>query len=233
MIIYKATNKVNGKSYIGQTIRNLDKRKKSHISVAYNNPQFAFHHAIIKYGEENFKWEVLCKCKDIDKLNKKEKYYIKEYKTFGKIGYNMTTGGEGFIMSPEAIEKISGKNHHFYGLKGKDNPNYGKLSGKNNPMYGVKGESHPRFGIPHDNKTMQKMSKLAKERFSVPENNPMYGKRGKDCPNYGNRHTDETKNMLREQKLGIPRKKLKCPHCDKIGGDGNMQRWHFDNCKFK
>ena len=231
MIIYKATNKVNGKSYIGQTIRTLYERKKSHFNVAYNNPQFAFHNAIRKYGKENFKWEILCGCKDIDELNKKEKYYIKEYKTFGKNGYNMTTGREGFIMSPEAIEKRSGKNHPFYGLKGKYHPTYGKLSGENNPMYGVTGEAHPRFGIPHKQSAIDKMKK----------NRPDYS--GENNPNYGNhpvswckgltKETDERVGKISESKIGIPRPKLKCPHCNKVGGDGNMHRWHFDNCKFK
>tara|TARA_R110000822_G_scaffold25364_4_gene76833 strand:- start:4047 stop:4751 length:705 start_codon:yes stop_codon:yes gene_type:complete len=229
MIIYKVTNKINDKSYIGQTIRNLDKRKQSHLNVVYNNPQFAFHYAIRKYGKENFKWEVLCECDNIDELNEKEKYYIKEYKTFGETGYNMTTGGEGFIMSTKAIEKKSGKNHHFYGVTGKNNPNYGKLSGENNPMYGVTGEAHPRFGILHKKSSIDKMKK----------NRPDYS--GKNNPNYGNhtvawnkgltKETDERISKYAESKTGIPRKKLKCPHCDKIGGEGNMQRWHFDNCK--
>ena len=32
---------------------------------------------------------------------------------------------------------------------------------------------------------------------------------------------------------GVPRPKLECPHCGFIGGVGNMQRWHFDNCRVK
>lgn len=43
--------------------------------------------------------------------------------------------------------------------------------------------------------------------------------------------SEKTKNKISLIKLGIPRKKIECPHCGKIGGDGNMQRWHLDNCK--
>jgi hypothetical protein len=40
-------------------------------------------------------------------------------------------------------------------------------------------------------------------------------------------HSEETKRKLRK-----PKRKVKCPHCGKIGGSNTMQRWHFDNCKF-
>ena len=32
---------------------------------------------------------------------------------------------------------------------------------------------------------------------------------------------------------GKKRKRVECPHCGKVGGNGLMQRWHFDNCKHK
>jgi len=33
--------------------------------------------------------------------------------------------------------------------------------------------------------------------------------------------------------IGIPRKKITCPYCSKMGGEGLMNRWHFENCKYK
>ena len=46
-------------------------------------------------------------------------------------------------------------------------------------------------------------------------------------------HTEEAKDRIRKAFKGVPRPKLKCPHCGLEGGIGNMQRWHFDNCRVK
>jgi hypothetical protein len=41
---------------------------------------------------------------------------------------------------------------------------------------------------------------------------------------------EDFKILMSKKYLGVERPKLKCPYCEKIGGTGNMQRWHFDNC---
>src|SRR4051812_11349941 len=56
--IYKATNLINSKSYIGFT-RSLRDRKYQHENSARKGSGFAFHAAIRKYGSENFSWEIL------------------------------------------------------------------------------------------------------------------------------------------------------------------------------
>jgi transposase-like protein len=89
-IIYKITNKVNGKSYIGQTRFTLEFRWRQHLHKKDNT---YFHNAIRKYGAENFTKEILEEC-DVDKLNSREIFYIAKYNTF-KEGYNLTIGGEG------------------------------------------------------------------------------------------------------------------------------------------
>lgn len=58
MIIYKATNILNGKSYIGLTTRDLNERKLEHLRHTYTENTY-FHKAINKYGKENFIWEVI------------------------------------------------------------------------------------------------------------------------------------------------------------------------------
>lgn len=91
-IIYKATNKINGKSYIGYD-SNWPNRKRVHKTRAYNNhyTQQYFHKAIRKYGWKNFEWEILLE----DATLEDEIRLISEYGTFGKNGYNLTVGGEG------------------------------------------------------------------------------------------------------------------------------------------
>ena len=94
MIIYKVTNIINGKCYIGQT-NNLHKRKSHHILVAKKKSTLIFHRALLKYGVDTFIWEVLCECETKEELDEMEFHYIKQYNSFGTGGYNMTLGGDG------------------------------------------------------------------------------------------------------------------------------------------
>jgi len=94
--IYRATNLINGKSYIGFD-SNWPSRMYSHYYISSSNKKqhFHIHHAIKKYGWENFNFEVIYQSQDREHtLNIMEPYFIKEYNTFDS-GYNQTLGGEG------------------------------------------------------------------------------------------------------------------------------------------
>lgn len=93
--IYKVTNKLNGKVYIGKTTCNMATRKKDHISKSLRKVNnIRFHNAIRFYGPDNFYWEVIEDCAD-DLLDSKEIYYINLYNANNKyFGYNMTEGGD-------------------------------------------------------------------------------------------------------------------------------------------
>ena len=108
--IYKITNKLNGKVYIGQS-RDIDARWRQHINAKDN---FAIHNAIKKYGEENFKFEVLLEC-PADMLNVWERDMIALYDCMSPYGYNLTEGGEGCKCSEETRLKLSNirKGKHF------------------------------------------------------------------------------------------------------------------------
>lgn len=98
--IYKATNKINGKSYIGFD-SNYPKRKGDHKS-SYLKGNEVFYLAIRKYGWNNFDWEILYQSKD-GKYTKDimENYFITENRTYihfdNSQGYNMTLGGDGAL----------------------------------------------------------------------------------------------------------------------------------------
>lgn len=102
--IYKITNKVNGKSYIGQTRYTIEFRWRQHLHKKDNT---YFHNAIRKYGADNFIVEKLEEC-NIEDLNEKEIYYIAKYNTF-KDGYNLTIGGDGnrTLLLDDKYDEIS------------------------------------------------------------------------------------------------------------------------------
>lgn len=98
-IIYKATNLINKKVYIGQTTRTLEQRRKEHEKPSKHN--YLFQRAIRKYGKEAFSWQVIDKADDEVALNEKEVAWIAHYRSYKENGYNMTIGGDGVITFRE------------------------------------------------------------------------------------------------------------------------------------
>lgn len=86
--IYKITNKINGKMYIGQSI-DIKTRWKHHLYTKSRDTQLT--KAIQKYGKDNFIFEIICEIPE-SVLDLYEISYIKYYETY-KNGYNMTEGG--------------------------------------------------------------------------------------------------------------------------------------------
>ena len=92
--IYKITNTINGKSYIGQTIQNVKEGFYQHCATKCSKAvsNMAIHRAIKKYGKSNFTVEVI---EEIDSanLNDRERYWIKCYNSYNNE-YNSTKGGQ-------------------------------------------------------------------------------------------------------------------------------------------
>lgn len=105
MIIYKITNLINSKAYIGQTIYELEQRWVQHNSKSSGCRAIA--NALRKYGKENFTIEIVTICYSLEELNAQEEKYIKEFNTLAPNGYNLTTGGESRILTEESRKKIS------------------------------------------------------------------------------------------------------------------------------
>lgn len=105
MIIYKTTNLLNGKIYIGQDTKN---------DPNYIGSGKIIKEAIRKYGKSNFSKEILEKCDSIESLNEREIYWISFYdSTNNEIGYNILKGGlgsSGFKQSEDVIRKIRENN---------------------------------------------------------------------------------------------------------------------------
>lgn len=109
MIIYKITNRVNGKVYIGQTKNSLQWRWRKHCMPSEKCTCLV--RAIQKYGKENFTVEQIDTASDRDELNAKEIYWIQHYDCIAPNGYNLKSGGnENLIYSEETRRRISQAN---------------------------------------------------------------------------------------------------------------------------
>ena len=168
-VIYVIENKVNGKKYVGQTIRDIKVRFKEHRTKAQGHS--VIHKAIKKYGQENFRIEQIDSVKTLEELNEKEIYWINKLNSMVPSGYNVTEGGfghQGVKYTPEQLER---KRNNMLGEK--------------NPMWGRFGKKNHFYGQRHSEETKKKMSEVARERFKDKESHPMYGKKGltgKDNP---------------------------------------------------
>lgn len=98
--IYKITNVVNGKVYIGQTRRTIRVRFSDHITKAVDKGSCSYNthlgRAIRKYGTDAFTVEEVEQCGD-EALNDRETFWIQHYDSV-RNGYNMTYGGEGSVI---------------------------------------------------------------------------------------------------------------------------------------
>lgn len=111
--IYKITNLINGKKYIGKTSKTVERRWNQHISDSKKEccKDRPLYRAFNKYGIENFSIEIIEECK-IEQSSDREQFWIKKLNTY-KNGYNATKGGDGSLsINGDKIYKLyqSGNN---------------------------------------------------------------------------------------------------------------------------
>lgn len=166
MIIYKTTNLVNNKIYVGQ-----DTRENS----SYLGSGKIIKHAINKYGIDFFRKEILEKCHTIEELNEREQYWINLLDSNNPcIGYNISTGGRGKLgcFHSEKTKRLFSKQR-----KGKNNPNYGKKISKEQRKIlsecGKKrtGKNNTFYGRHHSKETKIKISNANSIHLSVDKEN--------------------------------------------------------------
>lgn len=104
--IYKITNLINHHCYIGQTKRCFVERWIEHYYAATNNrggeKHTPLHQAIIKYGIDNFDFEIL-ECCEVSELDEKEKNWVAFYKANNNKNYNQTSGGNNENLTASLI----------------------------------------------------------------------------------------------------------------------------------
>jgi len=202
MIIYKATNLVNEKVYIGQTKNSLDQRKAGHIKHSKSNNQEKMHYfqkAIRKYGEENFVWEILTECtkEEADIL---EIYYIDLYDSHNnEKGYNETIGGRGVVgnkLTDEQKAKISKAVSNSENFKNFCK-SYNATQGKSNTMKGrIFTEEHLKnLSIAAKNR---KLSEEGREKLCIAMQNSEKHKEACRTEEYRNKHSENMKKKWKD-----------------------------------
>lgn len=188
--IYKITNKINGKVYIGKT-NDIDKRWATHQKMAKKHINRYLYDAMNCYGIDNFQIEIIEECSKSDS-NNRERFFIALYDSTNKEkGYNMTNGGDG-------------------GDTWSNNPNKVQISKKISEIH--KGYQHTEEAKnkmrecalrrpPMSKETRNKISiNLKKFYIEHPDargkNNHMRGKYGALHPFYGKHHTLEARKKI-------------------------------------
>jgi group I intron endonuclease len=105
MVVYQATNLINGKRYVGITAQLLSKRKAGHLTAARQGQPYRFYNAIRRHGEEFFRFTVLKTCETRAEACEIERRLI----ALWQPKYNTASGGEGnpgITHSPETRQKM-------------------------------------------------------------------------------------------------------------------------------
>lgn len=232
-IIYRAINKINGKSYLGQTTISLERRMSQHKREASKrletkDTQTPFYNAINKYGWDAFEWEILMECDCQNQVDEREKYYINHYKENGGV-YNVKPGGNGTNHikkntrkhSPETIAKMTGQKRTPEQIQNI------KDSCKNRKP--ISNETRVKMSESHKGKKLsnehrQKLSISGKNRTLTPElkEKMAFGSRGK-------KRTDEHKKAISKAQKGKvvsveTREKMKGPR-PKTQGISKSDEW--------
>jgi group I intron endonuclease len=207
--IYRATNLVNSKVYIGFTT-NWPQRINGHnYDRRYGNAKNkAFYKALQKYGWDNFVWEAIYQSKDEEHTLKiMEPYFINEYRSWVGFedcnGYNVTKGGEGANGYKRTNQLIESHRKKITGRK--------------------QAPEHKAKRVESFKKTMDGKGTFSGKKHSVESIEKIRQ------AHLGKPKSESHKMAMRNRPQDTTR--LTCPHCGKEGDYKNMKRWHMDNCK--
>jgi len=202
-IIYKTTNLIDGKYYIGcHQTNNLDD--------GYLGSGKYLKRAIKKYGRENFKYEILHEVNTKEEMFDLEKLLVDKALVENTQTYNLKIGGSG--GNPGIVGVFKGKRH----------TEKTKTKMKKSRSKQVFSEETRKKLI--ENNWSKKDPEAQRKHASKIASGP------KTKEHKEKLRQASLKNGSGKSNLGKVREKVKCPHCGKEGANNTMQRWHFKNC---
>ena len=259
MIIYKTTNLINGKIYIGKDTKN---------NPTYLGSGKLLCQSIKKYGIDNFRKDIIEECTTKEMLDEREKYWIDLYRsTERNIGYNIALGGEGgdTISNHPDKDRISKKHSEWMKennpVRGKKRSKesieiwkesfVGKYRGKNNSNFGGKRTESTKDKISTARKKWwndlsdDEREKICKKisKANTGKETPLKGKVNKkhsewmkeNNPFRGKTHTDEVKQRISEanKKPKSEETKRKLSEANKGNKPGNMVKIEIDGIVYE
>jgi group I intron endonuclease len=214
-IIYLAKNKVNGKLYVGQTVKTLACRRSDHKHTAMRGSEFVFHASIRKYGMDQIEFSVLQRCCGRVCLTEAEKWWIAHLNSMVPNGYNLTAGGEGATDSEETRKKKS------EAYKRRVTPEMmkafmekGQAAARGSKWTPERHEIRKARQTPEEERRKISLANKGKRRSEESCKRISAGKTGKPQPHMiGNQHakghrhemTPEIRRKIAESKIGKPR----------------------------
>ena len=172
--IYKCTNNVNGKVYIGYTHKSLEKRIIEHKSCSKKGSYYLLHKAIQKYGMDSFDWKIIFESKDKEYLLKEmESFFIKEYNSYFETGhgYNMTYGGQGGMSNRKHTDSTKEKMKNA-----RNKRNVEPMLGKKHSLETKNKMSFAKLGKQKDLEYKKMCSERNKKRYLDPEKRKILSK---------------------------------------------------------
>jgi group I intron endonuclease len=176
MSVYKITNTINGKAYVGQTVNSIQERFRTHCATYSEGKCPALWAAIQNYGKDKFTIELLWSepgC-TIEVLDAKEIEMITEHATIVPNGYNLMSGGHGARHNEESRKKISDAKKKLWEEKGDE----------------IRAQIKER-GV--SDETRQRMSEASIRRYQERPEYREYSRHRKGCV-----HTEETRAKMVE-----------------------------------
>jgi len=202
-IVYKTTNIVNDMIYIGV-------HKTNNINDGYMGSGKIFKLALKKYGKTSFKREILFIYDNIDNAYEKEKELVNKDFVDSNNTYNLVCGGSKSI-SCKRKTVLRGEKHPMWGKS----PTLESIIKRTNTLK----ITNQKPEVKERRKRAAEISNLKRKLGGYVS--PMKGKKLSD--------EDKQKKSI----AALNKKKIICPHCNKILDPGNAKRFHFDKCKLK
>lgn len=239
MHIYKTTNIINGKIYIGQEKGNDPKYLGSGKILTM---------AIKKYGFENFKKEILQECENQEELNKAEIFWINNSNCFPPHGYNISKGnfgGDNVTNNPnkeEIIRKLiknlnhydwNGKKHSEESKKKISESKKGKISkpaGWHHTEEYKKKRSQEQIGITYEQRYGIEKAKIIKQKLREKSTGRKIDRRDILGENNPSKRLD-VRNKISEIKKQNDKIKIRCKYCNKEFTKPNYIKSHGEKCK--
>ena len=235
MIIYKTTNLVNGKKYIGKDTKN---------KPSYLGSGAILKKAIQKYGKQNFRKEIIELCDSKEELIEREEYWLNYYDAGNNpMFYNMHNYSSGGISIPSELHYLYGKHHSDETKRkmsnsrlGEKNHNYGeKFSVETRKKLSesmihacARGERHHMFGKHQSDEVKQKLSKSHMGKKLTPEHKKNIG-----LSKTGEKHPNFKGNLMCVRGFYNGQKKTRLEWCELLGISLSNMSHHIAGNKYK